>query len=984
MSALWQTKLAAWLHDPAEKALVLLRDPAGHEGGTVRVLRETLRPLLAGSNREAVKRGDHWAAAADRPQWPRDEKEGRYAAWSQVDFSREPVITHPLSGQSFSLGDLEDAHVEALKAVSLDHFLDLAALGGNDPRLTFLALWRFGPETPAGELDKLWQMLPADTRTPDHTIWNHLDMVSALAGAQAGAQDGDQPALLAMSFGPVQGFISQARSTSDLWAGSHLLSSLVWEGLKTLAGECGPDAVVFPQLRGLAAVDAWLLDEAATAGQLDAWRKRIEAAHPGLIESASDANPLFAAALPNKFLAIVPASRAEDIARRIETAVRDAAKAWALDAARRIMDNAETHWPDQIEAQLEGFPEVHWAIADWPQAVDDDGLKATLAAFVPEGEGFFAGNAWSILSRDIEVEGTKFYTPNPGILYPAVFEVAERALATAKTCRPFAQRPQAGYRCTLCGEREWLSPDAGWLASPPGERAALPGNPWAALATEHKFGVKQGEHLCALCALKRLWPTRFAERVGRLVGKDVGRYVVSTHTMALATTLEKLAEAGATLEGRGKLQALAGVTTNQEIVALPRRLLRTVLRSPESDILRRLPAAFDAARESENEARFDELSRRVKDITGTGIETYYGLIQMDGDRMGAWLTGEFATTFGEAWHPRIRTTVKQRFGDHATLQAYLKEKRPPSPGRHLAISQALGDFAAKLAPHIVEDLCKGKLLYAGGDDVLAMVSVDDLPRAMLLLRLAYSGIGMDGLSAPGLRLAKGFGILDGRLMRLMGGRATASMGAVIAHHQAPLAAVLRSLREAEGRAKAAGRNAFCLRVVKRGGGEVGFTAPWWPEGNAPAAIGQTPFGLLLRTRDALIGQDNEDTGLSRRAVYLAREWLVRLPDWPGAGKDADWQAMTANRLALQLVRQGGDGALAADLVATACRLAEKEPPGENSKRGPREILDDLLSSAEFLAREVRAASNSTTPKSPLRGDLPSRGQETFGAALRVS
>ncbi|MDR1646990.1 MAG: hypothetical protein LBR88_03005, partial [Zoogloeaceae bacterium] len=39
---LWQTKVAARLHDPAEKALVLLRDPAGHEGGTVRVLRRLL------------------------------------------------------------------------------------------------------------------------------------------------------------------------------------------------------------------------------------------------------------------------------------------------------------------------------------------------------------------------------------------------------------------------------------------------------------------------------------------------------------------------------------------------------------------------------------------------------------------------------------------------------------------------------------------------------------------------------------------------------------------------------------------------------------------------------------------------------------------------------------------------------------------------------------------------------------------------------
>jgi len=183
----------------------------------------------------------------------------------------------------------------------------------------------------------------------------------------------------------------------------------------------------------------------------------------------------------------------------------------------------------------------------------------------------------------------------------------------------------------------------------------------------------------------------------------------------------------------------------------------------------------------------------------------------------------------------------------------------------------------------------------------------------------------------------------------MGGKATASMGAVIAHHQAPLAAVLRALREAESRAKRAGRNAFCLRVVKRGGGETGFVAPWWLEDSAPAAIAATPFGVLLRARNALVGGAEEEA-MSRRAVYLAREWLTRLPDWPGVDKDADWQAMTANRLATQFSRQGGqDRQLADDLVAAACALSARVG------KEPRTLLDDLLSCAEFLARDVRAA-----------------------------
>ena len=69
---LWQRKLAAWLHDPAEKALVLMRDVdnkgqrIGHEEGSVAALRRALGLKMA----DFDKRADHYAAAADRPQWP--------------------------------------------------------------------------------------------------------------------------------------------------------------------------------------------------------------------------------------------------------------------------------------------------------------------------------------------------------------------------------------------------------------------------------------------------------------------------------------------------------------------------------------------------------------------------------------------------------------------------------------------------------------------------------------------------------------------------------------------------------------------------------------------------------------------------------------------------------------------------------------------------------------------------------------------------
>lgn len=117
---LWQTKLAARIHDPAEKALVLLRDPAGHENGTSKALKrllgldalraETLDPDNEVLSKVVFKKGlpvkiyrhvqraDWWAAAADRPQWPMEEitvttKKGeektlKVADWAQVRWSK--------------------------------------------------------------------------------------------------------------------------------------------------------------------------------------------------------------------------------------------------------------------------------------------------------------------------------------------------------------------------------------------------------------------------------------------------------------------------------------------------------------------------------------------------------------------------------------------------------------------------------------------------------------------------------------------------------------------------------------------------------------------------------------------------------------------------------------------------------------------------------------------------------------------------------
>ena len=161
-------KLAAWLHDPAEKQLVLMRDREGHEGGTSRRLRQALDV----SSKEFDKRADWLASAADRPSWPRGDDARRYPQFEAVRFSKEPELIHPLSGERLKLASLESSvGVDQIKAVSQSHFESL--IQGDDDRKTFLAFWRFGPEAGqhASELGVLWPMLPADSRIPDHSIW---------------------------------------------------------------------------------------------------------------------------------------------------------------------------------------------------------------------------------------------------------------------------------------------------------------------------------------------------------------------------------------------------------------------------------------------------------------------------------------------------------------------------------------------------------------------------------------------------------------------------------------------------------------------------------------------------------------------------------------------------------------------------------------------------------------------------------------------
>lgn len=999
---LWQTKLHARLHDPAEKALVLLRDPEGHEGGTSHALQRDLglhglpvEKWLGPDNADVlesvlfkkgtpvtiyrnVKRADWWAAAADRPQWPMQEitvttkkgeqKTRKVADWAQVRWTKEPILIHPLTGHQLDLRWLADTDIRDIKERSFEQFSGLIVKDGEavDWKRTLLAFWRFGPELSEdednGKLGHLWPLLPADTRVPDHSIWDHLDLTSALAGAFAGDPNGEA-ALLTVSLGPVQGFIAAARSTSDLWAGSHLLSRLSWEAVKVVCERLGPDAVLFPRLRGVPQVDVWLRDEMGLGDQL---RERFQQCR--WTRTHTDANPLFAATLPNRFVAIVPRGQAKEIAGTMTEQVRKRLQSLGVTVVDRLLETADlkkegqsrdesVYAYRQMREQLEGFPEVHWAAVPFsliqtrkPERQTDLDTSRLLEAMAPfygvepgVACGFLKTPAWQVLEKTaLLADGTVFFEPNPGVLYPALYDLAERVLAAAKSVRPFSQSEQKGWRCSLTGETEWLTIDPTQLEK---SYRRQTDTLWARIAQERPAWAKRGEHLGALPAIKRLWPTLFAEEVAAATGHDqtAGRFVVSTHTMSLAPQVEKWLEVGAPM-----CEKLRARLEEAPAVSLPKRLSTRFGQKEMFRWAKRLPGLLDQVREMDNERELKKIEKLIRQafkealkIDGeTRIEAYYALLLMDGDNMGRILSGEprYAIPFQASFHPQVQDGFKDRANTSRLIADYGRQDRALSPSRHLFISASLNDFALQVVPEVVEREHLGRVIYSGGDDVLAMLPVSDLLSVMQRLRQAYSGVSREGeemdwqsvRNSTRLVCKDGYAFVRGRLMRMMGKMATASCGAVVAHHQAPLAAVRRELRAAERRAKdEGGRDAFSITMIKRSGGATHFTAHW---GEA--------LNLVVDFRDFL-----REPAVSRRAVYNSLEWLKDLP------QDTN-EEMLGDLLSYQLNRQTRRKTVFDDHdgPGLARRLA-----GEALRHKDwHELLASLLTTAEFLARETRS------------------------------
>lgn len=219
---------------------------------------------------------------------------------------------------------------------------------------------------------------------------------------------------------------------------------------------------------------------------------------------------------------------------------------------------------------------------------------------------------------------------------------------------------------------------------------------------------------------------------------------------------------------------------------------------------------------------------------------WWVIVLGDGDSMGKYVSGRKLKPYREYLNQElIDDTVKS----NPHYENFLNDKRTKKrmgPATHVGLNRALLDFSNRIVPYLTQQRFCGKVVYSGGDDVMAVLPLTDLPEYLLSLRSAWSGTDdpfreFENRDSGYWHPVKELEGLQKRPYFTMGKNATMSLGIVIAHKSVPLPTVLESLWTAEKdkAKKITGKDGLCFRVIYSGGNVLealmkgSLLSHWW-------------------------------------------------------------------------------------------------------------------------------------------------------------
>ncbi len=798
-SSYWNAKLAVYLHDPFDKALMIQR----HEARALK-LREAFG--VEADEPSNWKKADALAAGFERGTLPGHDADENSSG--SIDFVKSPVLTHPVSAEgrldvdlsgvpsADAVTDAVCASVRSLLGDKAGKGIGAAFFGDHEglSRLRFLyahLLLRFKlAEDNVGGLGALWHRLPADTRFPDHSVWQHNALASAFYSTMEMAGSENGIGMMACSITPVQAFISKARKLRDYWTGSVILSRLAFEGIRWVIENLGPDHVLYPSL-----IDQPLVAEYVR----NVWK--IDTAYmPKTLARQPDI-----ASFPNKFIFIVPVNKAEEIATEIEAHIRGWWRNLFEDvctfaSGRAGCGNEEAkRLRDVFERQCGNYWDFSWSAV----RLAGNGDTQELAGLMPEAGYRDADTIASIFQSLLKKNGINSVDrESKGIFYSTSHSLLQAALASGKSGRAIRRSAEPGEKCRQCGEFESLhvAKDGQWKSAR--EYSESIQSFWGRLR-ESDIGpneLDEGEHLCSLCLVKRLAYRVAGSSDAHLLAGVFGGYdsFPTTTQMALHEYFRR-----------------NGITSAKDM----RDIANSVHDHDDDAGVRGLKAPLES------------------------VDRYYAILLMDGDYVGKLVNGEtMSALWSTAMHPEMVARLENASFDKGYHEGWkdifksetLKYRRL-TPAVHAAISESLGDFSLYGVASIVKKH-NGRLIYAGGDDVCAVMPVQTVLAAAREIQQYYNSafrfISPDGASveakekwkpAPGklsVNLGKGRGGDDNDI--------SISAGILVCHHKESLTEMIASahtLLEHEAKEKG-GRNCCAIELRKRSGGSRFALAKW--------------------------------------------------------------------------------------------------------------------------------------------------------------
>ena len=919
----WQHKLSLWLHDPVHKMFDIRR----HES-----LATDLASLLNAVTpaKDAYQNGDRIASGLTRAALPNYSADT--AQNGAIDFSADPVLTHPLvKGVQLRL-TMPQTRVDAIHAglralLTEDLGLgktveELQAIPEEDRPLSGHYNWRDTPDEWAralyhylffalkkrlrqqnvGGLGGAWDLLPADSRMPDHPLWHHLGLTSAIGSCLAADPD-REVSLAVFAITPVQPFISKARKLRDHWVGSVLLSYLAFAGIRKVAETLGPDHILYPSLHDQSLVESWL-------GKEFHLERFLEEQDEALRQHRANGKAI--ASFPNKFVFLCPASQVEELCRRLEETVQHE---W-LRLAGLVKDYLADRYAgggamaDLFEHQVGDYWQFSHAACRLA-GLDD---RAALDALLPREK-------WQDEHETIAAFAKGYGQSGRAVarLYGASHTLMQSVLAAAKLKPTRIRGAQQGEKCPLCGEHEVLHDFSRAGSTRAAEYREAVNNFWQRLRTRENSAdsfaqVGRNERLCAVCAVKRFLP--------RILKESAQREELLTEVLADTEKFPSTTDMSATRYIQSLMDQ--GVITEDERARLVQSLHETELSGPDTDDDAPAPIRPWQKKGEQCGIRF------------TDRDKYYALLLMDGDKMGDLINGATLTaTWGDVVHPELqRRFDSKNFQPNSPLRERLGATRLLNPALHAAISDGLNSFARYGVAPVIHRL-GGRLIYAGGDDVCAILPLDAALPAADAIRRAYT-MGFVRYTTDGaVQLGKESPVGTGKLGMHLGAadRISISGGIVIAHHKAPLREVLRDAHAVlDGIAKReAGRNALAIRLKKRSGGDRDLWLKWdEPNLFGPQAnTGAEPEPLLASFTHLMQGVSDD---------LMAGSLLYRLADLEQAiaPLTADEPRLLANRdrvVDLIAYEVGHSGKKPHDVQLFAGRLAGLMVRGASNRPG---------------------------------------------------